>query len=316
MNLAWTAGWVLLLQSTPEEVRKELQDQIAAAKARLERLDRIEAEVRREFKGREADIQKSGRSEEEKKKALEALRAERDARILRAYYAESPDPPSGRIRPEGAEALAEAAGELESVLREAEAFRAALPEDTDSKTTDLLMTAGWFITRFARAAADASKAAKEGTVSILPDERPVLLARTPVQAPLAVMFRMVRDMQRHNQAALERIRHLYGSGERMNAVIAASRLLRSNSVSLMRLRRVQMLIDSFVGAYDGFNRRLERVLPVLRRQAMTADEKIEALARAQAPLNRTLDLLDRAIELRETATRAVLENLIEGEGSK
>lgn len=297
-------------QADPDEIRRGIQQEIEGAKTRLERLENAVARARKETEEAIRAVEAGPGTPQEKAARAEKLRGEQ-GRLAVAYYhlGESPPPPPP-LSVESAESLRKAAEQVTAVLRSTETYFQSLDRKDASRARAFVYDAGWQVGRLAEGAVASSRQAEKG-IRMLPDERPVTLLHADIPDPLADAARLIESAARWNSAGFDRVASLAADRRGREAAEVAQRVLEANRFCLSRLRRAQMILESYSQAQSELDDALERVLPALRAGALGGASELAKLAPAREMLLRGLQCLLEGLAAQRRAVEAAAKTIRE-----
>lgn len=296
------------LQSDPEEIRRGIQQEIERAKARLERLDAAMARAQQETEEAIRAVEAGPGSVEEKAARAQRIKGDQGRLAVTYYHLGEPSPAPVALPTEAADLVKKSAEQVTAVLRAAEAYYQSLDRTDTSKTRAFVYDAGWQVGRMAEGAAATSKQAAKG-IRVLPDERPVTLLRANLPDPLEEAARLIESTVRWNAAGFSRVASLAADRRSREASEVAQRLLDANRVCLARLRRAQMILESFSQAQSELDDALERSLPVLRAGALGGPAELAKLQPARDMLQRGLQFFLDGLAAQRGAVEAATKAL-------
>jgi len=300
------ASCMFVLQSTPEEIRQALESQVRRAQEGLARLDASVARADEEIARRVKEIEAGDGSEEEKKKKIEETKGTRSRLATGYFHLGEPSAAKGDLSADSKGALKQASGRLTGILRATEEYyKAADPRDV-SKVRAFVYDAGWQIAKLAEAAAASAKQADQG-LRTLPDDRPLTLLTADLPHPLTEALAFIGGFSASNEAAFAEVARLTEAKRGREAADLATRLLDANRIGLARLRRTQMLLESYSQAQSELDAALEKAVPLLRAGVMAAPAEVARLRPAREMLRAALGFLSQSLEAHREALNAALQ---------
>jgi uncharacterized protein YehS (DUF1456 family) len=196
------------------------------------------------------------------------------------------------------------------VLRSAETHFQSLDRNDTSKARGFVYDAGWQVGRLAEGAAATVKQLEKG-IRILPDDRPLGLALSEIPDPLADAARMMEAAARWNASAFERVDGLVAERRGREAAELAQRMLAANRVFLSRMRRAQMILESFSQAQTELDEALEKALPMIRAGVLAAQAETVKLRPARETFGKGLQYFLDGLEAQRRAVQATSRALQE-----
>ncbi len=300
------ASCMMILQSTPEEIRQALEGQIRRAQEGLARLEASVARADQEIDRRVKEIVAGEGNEEEKKKKVEEARGARHRLATGYFHLGEPSAVKGELPAESREALKKASDRLTGVLRATEEYyKAADPKDV-SKARAFVYDSGWQIAKLAEGAAASAKQAEKG-LRTLPDDRPLSLLTADLPNPLAEALGLIGRFAASNDSTFAEVARLTEARRGREAADLAARLLDANRIGLARLRRAQMLLESYSQAQSEIDAALEKAVPILRAGVLAAPAEVARLRPAREMLRAALGYLAQGADAHREALQAALQ---------
>ena len=300
------ASCMIILQSTPEEIRQSLEGQIRQAQEGLARLEASLAWADQEIDRRVKEIEAGEGSEEEKKKRVEDTRGARNRLATGHFHLGEPAAVKGELPAESKVALKKASDRLTGILRATEEYYKAADPRGVSKVRAFVYDSGWQIAKLAEGAAASVKQADKG-LRTLPDDRPLSLLTADIPNPLAEALGFIGRISASNDSAFAEVARLTEAKRGREAADLADRLLDANRIGLARLRRAQMLLESYSQAQSEIDAALEKASPILRAGVLASPAEVSRLRPAREILRAALGYLSQGADAHREALKAALQ---------